>query len=92
MAIAYEQKLGGWTFTANYRHGLDEGVEPMPGEKPPDKSDVRSITGQAQVGDRLLPSDEAHRRKDRPRFESHGNDQLRYPTLVASREEFPDTH
>jgi hypothetical protein len=44
MAIADEQKLGGWTFTANYRHGFDEGVEPMPGEKPPDKSDVQSVT------------------------------------------------
>jgi hypothetical protein len=44
MAIADEKKLGGWAFTADYRHGFNEGVEPMPGEKPPDKSDVPSVT------------------------------------------------
>jgi hypothetical protein len=44
MAIADEKKLGGWAFTADYRHGFNEGVEPMPGEKPSDKSDVQSVT------------------------------------------------
>ena len=40
MAIADEKKLSGWAFTADYRHGFNEGVEPMPGEKPSDKPDV----------------------------------------------------
>jgi hypothetical protein len=44
MAVADKQKLGGWAFTADYRHGIDKGIEPMPWEKPPDKSDVLSIT------------------------------------------------
>jgi hypothetical protein len=26
MAIADEKKLGGWAFTADYRHGFNEGV------------------------------------------------------------------
>jgi hypothetical protein len=44
MAVADEQKLGSWAFTVDYRHGIDKGVEPMPWEKPPDKSDVLSVT------------------------------------------------
>jgi hypothetical protein len=44
MAIADEEKLGSWGFTEDHRHGIDEGVEPMPWEKPSDKSDVQSVT------------------------------------------------
>ena len=43
MAVADKQswQLG---ITVDYRHGINKGIESMPGEKPPDKSDVLSIT------------------------------------------------